>query len=439
VESAPRALDQASSTRRPRFFYGWYIVASGFLGNVAYAEQFNASFGVFIYHISEEMGWGRTVLAGVKAVGRLPEAAVAPFLGPLIDRFGARWIMVTGGIIAAIAFMFSATIDQLWELYLFQSILAPIGGVCMGGFVVTIAVSNWFVARRGRAVGLAAMGMSFGTMVLPLVGSLLIEAWGWRGAWFAMGIMILILVVPAGIFVRRRPEDVGLRPDGARPSDAPMTSAQAEEERRRAALLAADVVWTRREVLKTPVLWIMVFSWGFVQFAWASTNLHMVPFFQDLGYPLMMAAGAVSVRSAMAFVGNPIWGLMVERIPIKLAAALLFGSTAVGIGLWLLPPTPPTLIAGLLFFGFGGAGGQVVAEVIWAGYFGRLSLGAVRGVSYPLQSIFAAMGPLAVGLVYDVSGSYRPAFMAMLLGCLLATCLIQLAQPPRKPVAGPTV
>ena len=99
------AASSAVPGKKRPFFYGWYVVAAGFLGNVAYSEQFNASYGVFIYHIADELGWGRTVLAGVKSVGRVSEAVMAPFLGPILDRSGARWVMVFGAILSAVAFM----------------------------------------------------------------------------------------------------------------------------------------------------------------------------------------------------------------------------------------------------------------------------------------------------------------------------------------------
>jgi len=231
------------------------------------------------------MGWSRTSLAGVKTVGRLTEALVAPLLGPLIDRYGARWLMAAGGLVSGVSLMVVASVEELWQLYLYLGVLAPLGGVCLGGFVASVTVANWFVAKRGRAVGLVQMGMSFGTTALPLVTSGLIELWGWRGAWIALGAVNVALAIPAAVFVRRRPEDMGLLPDGAK---ATVPAIQGTSEVDRASRLReavdADVVWTQREVLRSRLMWVLVLSWGFAQFAMASTTLHMVPFFQDLGY-----------------------------------------------------------------------------------------------------------------------------------------------------------
>jgi len=432
------ASEPAHAAPRPRrFFYGWLIVAAGFAANVAYSEQFNSTYGVFIYHVGGETGWGRTALAGVKTIARIPESIVAAFIGPLVDRYGARWLMVAGGVIMAASFMLLSTIQEMWQLLFYMGVLMSLGGVCLGGFVTTVAVANWFVLKRGRALGIATMGGSFGTMLLPVLASVMIEAWGWRQTWFAMGVAVLILVIPAALFVRRRPEDMGLHPDGFdSPSEhtaAPTLSAG--QRRRREQLLAADVVWTRREVIRTPVLWVMVFAWGFQIFSVTGTNLHMVPFFQDLGAPLIVAAAAVSVRSAMSLVAHPLWGIVVDRIPVKPAASLHFLMTALGIGMWLLPASGPTLVAGLVLFGLGGGGGAVVSEMIWSGFFGRVSLGTVRGVAFPLQIALGAVGPLAIGLLYDLSGSYTSSFVVMAAGSVLAAILVQLAQPPPPPAA----
>ena len=427
-ETSHQPSETNAKPPRRRIFYGWYVVASGFLANIAYSEQFSASYAVFIQHLGTSMGWSRTSLAGVKTVGRLTEAVIAPFLGPLIDRYGARWLMAIGGLVSGVSLMVTATVDEIWQLYLLLGFVAPMGGVCLGGFVATVTVANWFVAKRGRAVGMVQMGISLGTTALPLVASGLIEVWGWRGAWVALGAANVLLAVPAAVLVRRRPEDLGLEPDGLGRSVAPPRGRAAERLRE---TQEADVVWTRSEVLRSGALWVMVLSWGFAQFAMASTTLHMVPFFQDLGYPLLLAAGALSLRSGIALVGNLLWGYSLERLPLKPFASIQFLLTGLGLAMWLLPASDASLLAGIVLFGMGASGSQVVAEVMWAGFFGRMSLGTVRGVAYPISTFFAAVGPFVVGLLYDLSGNYQSSFAIMVFGCVASAILIQFARRPK--------
>ncbi len=414
-------------------FYGWYIVAASFLANFAYTEQFSAAYGVFMTHLTAEMGWGRTALAGVKTMARLVEAVMAPLIGAQVDRYGARWFMVAGGSVMALSFFLAAQLQELWQLYLYFGFIGAVGGVSLGGFVTTVAIANWFVLRRGRAVGLAAMGISVGTMVLPLLTSGMIDSIGWRATWLAFGIGVMILTIPAGVLVRRRPEDLGLHPDGVAPGEAQQQAPDARERRRREAILAADIVWTRRDVLRTHVMWVLVFSWGFAQLAMASTTLHMVPFFADLGYPLIIGAAALSLRSAIAIPGNFLWGMALERMPAKVVASIGFVLTGTGLALWMLPASSATLLAGIILFGVGASGSHVASELIWADFFGRVSLGTVRGLAYPFSTFFAATGPLALGLIFDLTGSYRGGFAVMIAGCLAAAALIQLARRPRPP------
>ena len=434
---AELASTPADAPSKPRIFYGWYIVAACFLTNFAYTEQFSAAYGVFITHLAADMGWGRTALAGVKTMARLVEAVLAPAVGARIDRYGARWFMLGGGIVMAISFFLASALTELWQLYLYFGLIGAAGGVCLGGFVTTVTIANWFLVRRGRAVALATMGISVGTMVMPLVSSGTIDAVGWRATWFLYGFGVIALAAPAAILVRRRPEDLGMFPDGIAPDAERQTAQDPAMERRRAAALAADVVWTRSQVLRTTAFWTLVFSWGLAQFAMASTTLHMVPFFVDLGYPLLVGAAALSLRSAIGIPGNLLWGIWIERVPVKTAASIGFILTGAGLLCWMLPASGATLLAGIILFGIGASGGHVALELIWPDFFGRVSLGTVRGVAYPVSTFFAATGPLALGLIFDLSGSYRAGFGVMIVGCIAAAALIQLARRPRAPSAIP--
>ena len=245
-----------------------------------------------------------------------------------------------------------------------------------------------------------------------------------------LGVAVLFLTLPAGIFVRRRPEDLGMYPDGA---DQPVDANTAISAERRRELAAADVVWTRRDIIRTPLMWVMVFAWGVAGFSVTGTNLHMIPHLMDVGFPLVAAAAVVSARSGAALIGNPVWGFLIERMPMRLAASVGFLMQGAGIALLLLPPSPLVIGGWLVLFGLGGAGSAVVSEVIWARYYGRLSLGTVRGVAYPFQTVLVSLGPLGIGLIYDLTGGYETSFVVMAAGSLLAALLIQLARAPKMP------
>lgn len=310
--------------------------------------------------------------------------------------------------------------------------------MCLGGFI-GVTVSNWFVARRGRALGFISMGSFMATGTMPLAAAFMIEHWGWRVAWLAMGALVVLLTVPAAIVFRRRPEDLGLSPDGIAPEVAARARVSDRERRRRARLLAADVPWTRGQLLRTPVFWIAVGAWGLSTMAVTGTNLHLVPYMQELGYPLVVAAGALSLRAGSAIFGSPVWGIVAERIPVNLAAAFQFSLEAAAMVLFLNWPTPLGLAAGLVVYGLGVAGNMVVLELLLADYFGRTSLGLVKSLAAALQLALGAMGPLLLGVLYDLSGSYELSWRMLFWGFVVAAGAIAFSRPPRRrPVSAPT-
>lgn len=432
-QPTPRPEEQPR-TNRPRkgLFYGWWVAISSALAQVGYAEQFNSSFGVFLGVVSADMGWSRTAVAAVQTVGRFPEALLAPFLGPIVDRHGARWFVGFGALVVGGCFMAMATMDHLWQLYVYKAVLMPIGALCLGGFL-SVTVSNWFVAYRGRALGLSSAGNSFGTMVMPLLAAFLIAELGWREAWFILGPTVILFAIPAVVLFRRRPEDLGMVPDGPGAAEDMGPHLDHARERRRQALLAADVEWTRGQILRTPALWIMVFSWSFSGMGITGTNLHLVPYLQDLGYALTLAAGAISLRAAVSLFTAPVWGIVMDRVPILAGATAEQLLKAFAMLAFLLYPTPVGIVAGLILYGLGNAGSMVVHESIWANYYGRLSLGTVRSLVAPLQMASSAAGPLVLGLLYEANKSYEFAWFLLSLGFFIAALLVQFARPPRHP------
>lgn len=413
-------------------FYGWWVLVASSLANFAYAEQLNTSYGVFLHQLGVDMGWSRTALAGVATLTRIPEALLTSVLGPIVDRHGTRWLIGLGGLIVGTSFLALSTIDQLWQLYVIKGMVMSLGAACLGGFL-GVTVSNWFAAKRGRALGILWAGSFLSTGVMPLAAASMIELWGWRQTWFLMGILVLVLALPSVFIVRRRPEDLGLHPDGIAPNEVVAHPADERERQRREALLAADVRWTRRQLLRAPMLWIGVFAWGLSAMAIGGTNLHLVPFVQGLGYPLVIAAGALSLRATCAMVGSPMWGLLLERVPINLAASLPFVFTAVALILFWLSSDPVVLIIALILYGIGVSGNFVGQETVWAYYFGRTSLGLVRSVANPLQIGFTAAGPVVLGAAYDMTGSYQLAWLGLACAFVLCAILVQFSRPPRRP------
>jgi MFS family permease len=404
-------------------------VLAAICANFAYAEQYNSSYGIFVRAVGNDMGWSRSVMSGVQTIGRLPEVFLPVLLGPVVDRHGARWLVGAGGLVVGGAFMTLALIQEVWQLYLIRGFITAAGSVGLGTFL-GITVSNWFVAKRGRALGFLSMGNAAANGVMPLLAAWLVEQWGWRVAWFWLGVLVMLLVVPAMICFRRRPEDVGLHPDGVDPGADEQQPRSAREQRQRAELLAADVVWTRGQILRQPTFWFVSFAFGISYFALSATNLHLIPFLNDLGYALTIAAAAIGLRAMIGFVGSPGWGFALERISLRYLVAVPFIFQALAMLPFLLLPTTEGLILAMVLYGIGYAGTIVMAEFVWAYYFGRLSLGAVRSVYLPINQFLGAVGPLVAALMFDHFHTYDQVWVLLIVGFAMAAVLVQLARRP---------
>lgn len=410
-----------------RVFPGWWVLAGCFAGYLAYSAHFNTTYGVFIYHLSAEMGWSRSALAGVTTVARLPEAVLAPWVGQVVDRHGGRCVMLAGAVLVSAAFVLLATMQEIWQLYLYKGLLLAMGAMMTSPLIFSVTVNNWFVEKRGRAIGILRTADTIGTALMPVAVAALIATSGWRGAFLTMAVGASVLLVPAALLLRRRPEDHGLRPDGQAPDGDAQPTARAA---RRAELLAADVVWTRRAALRSATLWTLVVAAGLSQMAYVSTYVHLVPYVQELGYPITVAAFAVGARAYVQFIVNPLWGLLVERAPVQLAAASQSLLAAIAMFTFFAVASDSSLLVGLLLLGISSAGFYLTMDVMWANFFGRISLGTVRGIAQPVVAAFAAIGPLVAGLLYDLTGSYQSTWLLLMVAFAAAAGVILLARRP---------
>jgi MFS family permease len=205
----------STSSRNHKFFYGWYIVAVGFLSHVACAFHMSSTLSVFLKPLTEDLAVSRGLFSVLRSGEILIGAAMAPLVGPLVDRYGGRWLMAGGAVLAGLGFVLMSQIGAFWQFLLLRWILVTVGGVFMCHMVVSVTVSRWFVRKRGRAIAIASVGQGLSKVFIPVVTASLFVWVGWRWTWSIFGIVTLILIViPALIFMRRSPEEMGLRPDG---------------------------------------------------------------------------------------------------------------------------------------------------------------------------------------------------------------------------------
>lgn len=434
-------LTKVVSIARGRFYYGWKIVGVGFVGNFLLTGVQAYVFGVFFKPMSEELGWTRAMYSGVQSVSTAVHGLVAPFIGPIIDKRGARGLMIFGAVVGGAGFAALGLVRGLWGFYLIRGILT-VGIACAGSLTINVVLCNWFVRKRGKAVAAGIMGSSFGGVVMTPVATHLILTYGWRMTWVFLGIAVWVVVIPAvAFFMKRRPEDIGLLPDGGQGS---RVKGQGTEDGGEGSgftsgssipgPLPLEVTWTRSEAMRTSTLWLTILIFGLGSMGPGVIGIHYFPFLTDIGLEVTAAGVVVSVLAVSIFVFRLSWGFLVDRYQVRSCGVIVFASCVLLMVLLVSLTRWPSIwlvYLSAVLIGFALGGQMPIQEVLWANYFGRHSLGAIRSVALPFTIGFTAASPLFAGWVYDRFGSYQVAYAAMAVTYTVATTLFYVTRPPK--------
>lgn len=420
--------------RKPKLFYGWTIVAVGFLSHVACAFHMSSTLSVFLKPLTEDLAVSRGLFSLLRSGEILIGAAMAPLVGPLVDRYGGRWLMAGGALVAGAGFILLGQVDSFWQFLALRWSLITMGGVFMCHMVVSVTISRWFVRRRGRAIAIASLGQGLSKVLIPVVTATLFVWVGWRWTWAIFGLITLgLIVIPALIFMRRSPEDMGLKPDGDEAPDELVGPAVADKPRGFANRIAVDeTVWGWREVIRTDTFWMVCFIYGMANVGIAGLNLHVFAYVTDIGFSPLVGATVLSIIAFTQLGSTLVWGFVSERMEIRRSSTLMFLIQAIGLALVTATSTAAPLYAGFLLYGIGLGGGWVLQEVVWAHYFGRVSLGTVRGLGILVTHAFGAAGAPFFGFVHDVTGSYSSSFIAFVIALVVAALLSLIVRAPRK-------
>jgi len=420
----------ALTSSKRKFFYGWYIVGTGFLTNIASAFALASTLSIFLKPLTAELGISRGVFSLLRSGEGIIGALSAPFVGTLVDRHGGRWLIAIGTAIVAAGYFVLGHVDTFTQFALVRLSLVTLGDAMMGSMVVNIVIAQWFLRRRGRAFAISSMGIGFAKVCMPIVAASLIVWFGWRQTWVVFGLVTLVLgVVPALLFIRRSPEEMGLLPDG---SEEPVASTVKQNRAATDATTNQDLEWTRGEAMRTRTFWLLVITFGIASVGVTGLNLHVYPYVTDLGHPPLVAATVMSVIASMQLFSPLAWGFFAEHVDVRIAAMLRFVIQGIGLGLAMLTPSLFCLYAGFFLYGIGLGGNMVLPEVLWANYFGRRSLGKVRGLGLLISQVMAAAGPPFFGFLFDITNGYGLSFA--IFGCALFTSAVLslMLRPPTK-------
>ena len=412
------------------FFYGWVVVAASGTAVFARMAPNITTLTIFILPLSEEFGWSRTLISGSVSAGALAALVLSPAVGWCIDKLGARPVLVISVLILGISMASMAWATMPLTFYIaFASARvifhtsAPIGASTVS--------ARWFIAKRGRAIGVIFLWGAIGGLVFTMLSAQMIDHFGMKAAWITIGLVVLgVSLAPCLFLVVERPEDIGLLPDNVRPAKNEESYHQATE----APVSADEDSWSLAEAMKTKAFWILFFM-GMAMFCVnTGTNVHIGAYYRDQGLTLTLAAVAISFSWLVAALGSVVWGWVLEKMQARWAYCMVF--VILGIStLYLLTVdgTAGALVAAGLI-GSVSAGSNVIISILYADYYGRNSLGRIRGVSETGVLIGQAVGPLLAGILFDSRGSYS--FVFILFGGLALACslLVLTAKPPARPV-----
>ena len=408
-----------------RVFYGWAIVATGFVASFGMVPMFGPVLGVFMTSIQDEMGWDRWEISLAFSVGSASSAVSALIFGRVLDRYGSRVIVVIAGTIIVLAMVGISFMQAPWQFWILFGLGrgSALGGIQIG---VGIAIANWFIKRRPRAMAFHHSGLRAGQFLVPLLIGVLFAASEWREAFRILAVFTaLTIIVPGYIYLRRRPEDLGLYPDNEKPEGE---EGEAPRGFRRD---IRDISWTLQEARRTRAFWMIVVFVSIDRFALGAINLHMVANFEDHGLGRVQAISIVSLFALTSALTGPLWGFMLEKLHIRYSAMLISFLLVLAMGLLLIADTYPLAIAFGLAFGFAVGGSSLVPGLLWADYFGRAHLGAIRGFTAPFR-IFSPVGPVLTGFIHDRTGNYNLAFTIFAGIFFVMLLVMSFATPPRR-------
>jgi len=373
-----------------------------------------ALYGLPLYYdfMVRDFGWSRTQVTSGNALSKLLVGPVFGFAaGWVVDRFGPRRLMLAGVLMAGVALIGLGRMTALWMFYFFY-LLNALGYVCGGPLPNQVLLSRWFDAARGKAMGVAYLGIGIGGAIVPILSAALVSAFGWRVALQLLGVLIIVLTLP-WVYVLRESPDAGKTASQARGPIEPMGT-----------------------LLRNPTFYLLAVASMCSIAAVGGTNQHLKLYLSlDRGYAQGEAARIISLVLTLSIAGRLIMGWLADRMPKKQVMLIIYLLVAASIPLLFLASFPGAPYAFAVVFGLGLGGEYLIIPLIAAELFGVKILGRLLGVVLTADGVAEAVSPMLIGYLRDVTGSYRIGFIGLIVIALAGAAAV--AMLPRTPASAP--
>ena len=379
--------------------------------------------GTFFVALERTFGWNRTTLSGAFALSRAEGALLGPLEGFLVDRLGTRRMVIVGYLVMGLGFIFYSQIQTVWHFYVAYIAISLGSGV--GGWIAFVTlINNWFSRRRALAMSIAVSGIQLGGFLVPLM-AWGIESHGFRMTALGIGIVLIVVAVPASRFVRNLPEDVGSLPDGApirRTVGASGSSTQSD---------SGDVPdMTPRQALKTVSFWVIAVARLTSVVSIVSLSVHLVPKLTDSGISLITANFVVTLYTFVAFLTGFLAGYLADRSSKVIVLFVCMLLQALAMGILTFTDTLPMAVLFAVLWGAGFGGRVPLLTAIVGDYFGRRHFGSILGMNMVPSNIAMIFAPLFAGFMFDIRQSYVIPFATFTIMGFIGAFVILLARQP---------
>lgn len=414
-------------SRKPKLFYGWYVVWAMIVVGAMSMALAGPTFGLFIEPVREELGFGRALFGWTQTAYLLSAGFGGLFIGKLLDRYGSRVLLAVAGGVSSLAILSLGFFHPAWWIigaFMVTGLMGIHGpAVIYAGPVI----AKWFVRQRAKALGINSMGAPFGLLVGYPAVQWVILTHGWRAGWIALGIAGLAIIIPVSLIVlRRQPEDIGLLPDGAEAKSPDATAAPQDPEARQ---------WTRREAIHTPVFWRVTIAYSLLTLCTTSMVIFRFPYFLDEGMDPGLMSVAAGTAQISLLVGAITLGRQVALIGMERLLAINMLLMASSFVLTLLVANAFMMFAALFIWAWAINSLGALQGIIYAAYYGRRYAGAVRSVALTTTMLFAAVAGPVTGYAADATGGFEAVWWPCVGVLVVSALLLVTSRPPTHHLA----
>ncbi|MDD5082364.1 MAG: MFS transporter [Dehalococcoidales bacterium] len=412
--------------KKPKIFYGWVVIGAAFTISLFLYGLVGSGFSALIEPLRNQFGWSYTQISIAGSLRGLETGILAPLMGILVDRWGPRRLVLIGTIMVGLGFILLSRVTSLGLFYTVYALIA-LGFSGLSPTVTMTAASNWFHKRAGTAVGIMHSGVGFSGLMVPLI-VFLVDSRGWQQALIILGACAVILIAPLAIFLRHKPEQYGLLPDGETGHSMPADRASAEPR-----MTTRD--FKPGEALRSHAFWHISLAMGCQLLMVNAVTTHIMPYLGSVGVARATAGVIASAVPLASVLGRLGFGWLGDRLNRKQIMILGYAMMALSFPFFALTSSSSMgfIFPFLALFSVGFGGNAVLRAAIVNEYYGRTNFGTIHGFIMGVAVLGNIAGPPLAGWVYDTWGAYQGIWWSFIAVSLVALVLMVTSSKPKRP------